>query len=168
MMWKDWGFASTIFQQAKRFIELARTGTDQESHIRASIVFSMLAFEAYFNEAVRVYIENNRASIAPAELQKVENGMRSRIGIAEALKKWPAYLTGNPLDTKSEPITTFTMFREYRNALVHAKIADVLPSVGKLAQELETIENAELANETVSKMVKLIASHFGLETPTWV
>jgi len=48
-VWKDWGFAPTLFAQARQFLELAKhsDSSAQEAYIRASIVFSVMCFEAY-------------------------------------------------------------------------------------------------------------------------
>jgi hypothetical protein len=51
---------------------------------------------------------------------------------------------------------------------VHGQIAEKMRSwPGKLAQDVETIECADLAQETVSEMIKMTALHFGLDTPAW-
>jgi hypothetical protein len=117
---------------------------------------------------VRAYIELNRANIPPANLAKVENGLRNRTGIGKAIENWPNYLTGTSLNLTSQAYRDYNMFREYRNALVHAKITDVLPSVGKMAQEFETVDYADLANQTASDMIKMVADHFGLDAPNWI
>jgi hypothetical protein len=62
-LWRDWGFAGSIFGQAKHFLELARQappGTMQEGYVRASIVFFLISFEAYFFEVIRGYIQAKR------------------------------------------------------------------------------------------------------------
>ena len=59
LVWKDWGFAPTLFGQAKHFLELAEGDaipSAAEAYIRASIVFALVSFEAYFFELVRAYI----------------------------------------------------------------------------------------------------------------
>ena len=58
-LWKDWGFPQQMFQQAREFIKLADVAANDDekrARIRASIIFSMLAFEAHFNSNVRGYI----------------------------------------------------------------------------------------------------------------
>jgi hypothetical protein len=48
-MWKDWGFAPSLFAQAKQLLDLAKhsDGSAQEGCIRASVVFSLMSFEAF-------------------------------------------------------------------------------------------------------------------------
>ena len=168
MMWKDWGFEPAIHQQAKRFAELAHNDEEQEAHIRASIIFSLLCVEAHYNAIVRSYMQDHRSTIPAAKLKKVESSLRARSGITNALETWPALLTGTSLDRKSATYTTYTQFREYRNALIHADITRPLRTAGELAQEMETVENADLAFETTAEMIRMISLHFGYDVPAWV
>jgi hypothetical protein len=168
-MWKDWGFAPSLFSHAKDFLGLAKksTGRVQEGFVRAAIIFSLMSFEAYWRDVIRGYIQTNRRSIDPSKLLKVEKELNtSRIGIHEALNNWPKVLTGKPLDTATKSFGNFVNFKEYRNLLVHGKITDKVPS-GKLAQDVETISEAELALQTVSEVIKIVAVHFGFSVPTW-
>ena len=171
MAWKDWGFAESIFSQSKHFLDLAKQNTTssiQEGYIRASIVFSLMSFEAYFGEVVRGYIQQRGATINnPTGLKKVENGLRKHNGIHAAVRDWPKYLTGNSLDTTTKSYADFVNFTQYRNALVHGNITEKIPSWGKLAQDVETIDNAELAQGTILQMIKVVAAHFGFNVPTW-
>jgi hypothetical protein len=91
-LWRDWGFAGSIFGQAKHFLELARQappGTMQEGYVRASIVFFLISFEAYFFEVIRGYIQAKRTTIDPAGLKKVEDELQLNTGIHEAVRYWP-------------------------------------------------------------------------------
>jgi hypothetical protein len=169
--WKDWGFAADLFKQAVRFIELAKADTDESNrvaHIRASIVFSLMAFESYFMDAVRSYIQEYRTRINPANLQKVEESLNKRTNISEALDKWPKRLTNKALNKNSTTYRLYVDYRHYRNGLIHGKITEPIPNVGKLAQDMETISDAEAANKVVSDMIKDISAHFGFAAPAWV
>jgi hypothetical protein len=106
-MWKDWGLATTLRGQAKRFLELAKqtpVGSEQEGYVRASIVFSVISFEAFFfREIIWGFIEQNSATLDPKNAQKVDNGLNGRngqrfTGIKEAVKTWPRLLTRRALD----------------------------------------------------------------------
>ncbi len=169
-MWKDWGFAPTLLDQAKQLVDQARRGTLAETCTRASILFSVMAVEAYFKDAVRGFIEANRAHILSANLKKVEDGLIGRgrrvAGIYEALGDWPQLLTGKPLDKTIQAYKDYDNFRNYRNLLVHGRVSDTLPS-GKLAQEVETLKDAEHAILSAAEMIKAMAAHFGLQPPTW-
>ena len=171
MLWKDWGFAESLFTQAKHFLASARqsaSGSAQEGLIRASIVFSLMSFEAYFFEVVNGYIQQKGATLDPTGRMKVQDGLVKHTGIHEALRDWPKFLTGNSLDTTTKAYADFVNFTKYRNALLHGKITENIPSWGKLAQDVETIDGAELAQRTVSEMVKAVARHFGFPIRTWV
>jgi hypothetical protein len=114
------------------------------------------------------FIHHNRATIDPDGLKKVERGLARRTGIQDAVKEWPKWLTGNTLP-KSSSCSNLVKFMKYRNALIHGKITEVIPSSGqKLAQDIETVDNAELALQTVSDMIKATAQHFGFQAPSWV
>lgn len=160
-----------MFSQAKHFLDLARqtkSGPTQEGYVRASIVFFLICFEAYFFEVVMGYIQEKGASIDPGELKKVEDGFRQNTGIHGAVRDWPKCLTGTSLDTQTKSYQDFVNFTKYRNALVHGKITEKIPSWGKLAQDIETIDHAELAQQTISEMIKSVAPHFGFDLPTWI
>lgn len=107
MMWKDWGFAATLFGQAKHFLSLAKQdgrAREQEGYVRAAIVFSLIAFEAsFFREIITGYIQQNRATIDPVRLKTVEDRLTGPryTGIQEAVEKWPKWLTGKPLPRSS-------------------------------------------------------------------
>jgi hypothetical protein len=167
-MWKDWGFAATLFEQAKHFLSLAKQSGrshEQEAYIRATIVFSLMSFEAFFfREIIAGYLEQNRATIDPDALRTVEVGLEKRTKIRDAVKDWPRLLTGRRLTASPD----FQNFVKYRNALVHGKITEAIPSLGKLAQEVETIDNAELAIQTIGEMIRDIALHFNFAVPPWV
>lgn len=170
MMWKDWGFAPSLFGQAERFLELARHETDhqaREGHIRASIVFSHMAFEAYFRDAVRGYIQQRGPTIDVLKLKQVEEGLRNRTGIKKAVSEWPSLLTGQPLDSNTKLYKDWDNFTQYRNALVHGQITKPIPSWGKLAQDVETIEDAKNAKATIAGMIRTVAGHFKFNVPTW-
>lgn len=170
MMWKDWGFAESLFSQAKAFLQLASDPSQdhtREAYIRAAIVFFQMAFEAYFRDATRGYIQQHRAAVPPAALQKVEAGMQKNTGISDAVRDWPKWLTGKSLDTRSELYRDFGNFIKYRNALVHGRITAKIPSWGKLAQEVETAHYAALAHTTTTAMVKTVAAHLDFATPAW-
>ena len=131
MLWKDWGFAASLFTRAKHFLASARQsapGSDQEGLIRASIVFSLMSFEAYFFQVVKGYIQQNGAKPDPTGLRKVEDGLVKHTGIHEAVRDWPRFLTGNSLDTTTQPYADFVNFTKYRNALLHGKITENIPS----------------------------------------
>ncbi len=169
-MWRDWGFPSQVLQQAKTFSALANSARGDDlrlAYIRASILFSLVALEGHFHQVVRGYIEANRNGIDPANLQRAEEEAAKRLGIDRALRNWPGLLTGNDLDTNAEPYTTYSCFRAYRNVLVHGNITAPIQSSSTLAQDLETSENAELANTTARRMINMISRHFGFECPTW-
>jgi hypothetical protein len=169
-LWKDWGFAASIFAQAKHFLELAKASADpgiREGYARASIVFFIFAFEAYFFEVVRGYIQVKRAIIDPAALKKVEDGFQHNTGIREAVRDWPKVLTGQSLDTNTEPYQDLLNFIKYRNALVHGKITEPIPSWGKLAQDVETPDNADHARRSISAMTFIVSAHFGFDAPNW-
>jgi len=173
-MWKDWGFAATLRSQAKHFLDLAKQtviGGEQEGYIRASIVFSVMSFEAFFfREIIQGYIEQHRAAIAPKNLKKVEDGLNGKnggfTGIQKAVKTWPELLTGANL-VGSEGVD-FLKFVNYRNALAHGDITRRIPEWGTLAQEVETVANAELALHAIGEFKKHVAQHFGFSPPTWV
>jgi hypothetical protein len=164
-MWKDWGFAPSLFAQAKQFLDLAKISAEQEAHIRATIVFSIMAFEAYWHDLIRGFIQEKGARIPQQNVQEVEDQLL-RSGINNALRQWPKLLVGKPLDMSTPSYLNFDSFRQYRNCLVHGNIVGRLPS-GRLAQEVETIPDAELAVETVSDLVRIVATHFGFPVPTW-
>jgi hypothetical protein len=170
-MWKDWGFAPSLFAQAKQFLDLAKhsAGSAQEGCIRASIVFSLMSFEAYWRDVITGYIQANGATVDQSRLAKVKKEMARRIDLKTSLETWPQALVGAPLDTSSKFYDEFTNFREYRNLLMHGKISEpIRSSWGKLAQEIETVEYAELARSTVSEMTKMVAERFGYTIPEWV
>ena len=125
MMWKDWGFAESLFSQATTFLRLASDSEThtREAHIRAAIVFFQMAFEAYFRDAIRGYIQEHEEAA-----NNIKTRMRKNAGIAEAVRHWPERLTGKPLDTTSEPYRNFGNFVKYRNALVHGDITATIPS----------------------------------------
>ena len=169
-MWKDWGFAPSLFPQAKQFLDLAKhsDGSTQEGCIRASIVFSQMSFEAYWRDVITGYIQANAATVDQARVAKVKKEM-ARADLKKALERWPEFLVGTPLDTSAKVYDDFSNFREYRNFLSHGKISEPIRSTwGKLAQEIETVEYAELARRTVSEMNNMVAQHFGYDIPAWV
>jgi hypothetical protein len=171
-MWKDWGFAPSLFAQAKQFLDLAKhsDGSAQEGYIRASIVFSLMCFEAYWREVITSYIQANGATVDQSRLAKVKREM-ARTDLKKALERWPQALVGTPLDTSANAkvYDDFSNFREYRNFIVHGKISEpIRSSWGKLAQEIETVECAELARLTISEMINMVACHFGYSIPAWV
>lgn len=165
--WKDWGFAPALFAQAKQFLDLAKHSDDpsQEGYIRASIVFSLMSFEAYWRNVIRGYLQTKGATVD-------QSGWRRKLARTElkkALESWPEQLVGAPLRTSDKLYDDFSNLREYRNLLVHGKIEEpIRSSWGKLAQDIETIEYAELSRSTVSEMIKLVAQHFGDDIPAWV
>ncbi len=169
-MWKDWGFAPSLFAQAKQFLDLAKhsDGSAQGGDIRASIVFSLMSFESYWRDVVRGYIQAKGAAVDQSGLAKIRKGM-ARTDLKNALEHWPEILVGTPLHTTAKLYDDFSNFREYRNFLVHGKISEpIRSSWGKLAQEIETVEYAELSRRTVSEMIKMVARHFGYDIPTWI
>jgi hypothetical protein len=169
-MWKDWGFAPSLFAQAKQFLDLAKhsDGSTQDGYIRASIVFSLMSFEAYWRDVITCYIQGNGATVDQSRLAKVKKEM-ARTDLKKALERWPQALVGTPLDTSAKVYDDFSNFREYRNFLVHGKISEpIRSSWGKLAQEIETVEYAALARITVSEMINMVAGHFGYSIPAWV
>jgi hypothetical protein len=172
MMWKDWGLAGALYSQAERFLDLAKqtaAGSEQEGYIRASIVFAVISFEAlFFREVIRGYIQEHRETLDPANLTRVEAGLygkgRGFAGILEAVSDWPRLLTGNDLDADASVYADFKGILDYRNALAHGDITKELRSPlweNKLAQEIETVANAELALHTISEMRKAAALGFG-------
>lgn len=138
MMWKDWGFAATLYEQARHFLTLAKASTSESdvlAHIRASIVFSLMSFEAHYREAVRGFMQNSKADITPHNYDQVENDIKTRLPIRKAVENWPELLTGRPMPIKPRsalPINTtnaqainttldqrYHGFFDYRNSLVH-------------------------------------------------
>jgi hypothetical protein len=174
MLWKDWGFAPALFSQAKYFLALARDsapGNSQEGLIRASIVFFLMSFEAFFLELVKGYIQQNRAKLNeeyPEAVAKVEEALEKKRPFSDAVNKWPKLLTGTSLNSTTEAHQNFLHLTEYRNCLVHGKISEPIPGWGKPAQDVETVDSAELAQRTVSAMLKMVSSHFGIAPPTWI
>jgi hypothetical protein len=169
-MWKDWGFAPSLFVQAKQFSDLAKhsDGSAQEGFIRASIVFSLMSFEAYWRDVITGYIQANAATVDQSRLAQVKKEMAHRTDLKKALESWPQALVGTPLDTSAKVYDDFSNFREYRNILVHGKISEpIRSSWGKLAQEIETVECAELARRTVSEIINMVARHFCYSMPAW-
>lgn len=170
MMWKDWGFAESLFSQANSFLQLASDPSQsslREACVRAAILFFQMSFEAYFHDAILGYIQQNRAAIKAPSLDKVEKGIQSTTGIAGAVCKWPKLLTGKSLPAQTQAFKDFSNFLKYRNALVHGSITAKIPGWGKLAQEVETVQYATLARTTTTEMVKMVAAHFGLPVPAW-
>ena len=170
MMWKDWGFADSLFSQAQAFLDLANAAPRDkasEAYIRATIIFSQMAFEAYFRSVVRGYIQQHRPTIPSASLEKVELAIERNTGISVAVRDWPKWLTGNSLDTEDALYRNFTNFIQYRNALVHGAITAKIASWGRLAQDVETTDYAALAQTTTIGMVKVVAAHFDFTTPAW-
>jgi hypothetical protein len=172
MMWKDWGFAASLRSQAKHFLDLAKqtaAGGEREGHVRASIVFSVMSFEAFFfREVIRGFIRQKRATVDPAKVKKVEEGLDGPrfTGIREALEKWPRLLDRGAL--KPAAIADFVKLLEYRNALTHGDIVRRLPLWGnKLAQEVETVPYAELVLHRTGDITTTVAQHFGFSPPTW-
>jgi hypothetical protein len=93
---------------------------------------------------------------------------KSRPAVQVGLERWPQTLVGTPLDTSAKVYDDFSNFREYRNFLEHGKISEpIRSSWRKLAQEIETLEYAELAQSTVSEMINMVARHFGYSLPAW-
>jgi hypothetical protein len=175
MLWKDWGFSAALFSQAKHFLALATDsspGTSQEGLIRASIVFFLMSFEAFFVELIKGYIQQNRATLKtehPEAVAKVEEALKKKRAITDAVREWPKLLTGNSLDSTTEPYQNFKRLTKYRNFLVHGKITEPIPGWGELlAQDVETVDSAALAQRTVSAMLKVVSSHFGIGPPTWI
>lgn len=166
-MWKYWGFEASLFAQAKYFLDGAKGNIQQEANVRATIVFSLMSFEAYWYEVVKGYIQVQRANILPANLVKVEDELNRRIGIKKSLNKWPELLTGTPLNLSAGCYQQWNHFRDYRNFLVHGDISGKLPS-GRLAQDVETVAEATLALQAVSDMIRLVATHFKFPIPSWV
>ena len=119
-------------------------------------------------DLVQAYIQQNKGAINPAALIKVEDELQGkRGGITEAIQKWPKLLTGKPLDKTAKPYRDLLDFISYRNLLLHGKITEKIRWSGKLAQHVETVDSADLAQRTVSNMVKVMAKHFGFDTPKW-
>ena len=180
-MWKDWGFAATLCDQAKHFLDMARqtaTGSEQEGYIRASIVFAVMSFEAFFfREVITGYIQRHRTKLDATKVKKVEDGLSGKEGLSEkalrrgirrftgiqtAVKTWPQSLTGKTLT--STAFDDFMTLLDYRNALAHGDITrkfDRLLLGDTLAQEVETVANTELALQTISEMKMAAALHFG-------
>src|SRR5260370_35511443 len=96
MLWKDWGFAESLFAQAKYFLELAKAGgAADEGFIRASMLLSQMSFEAYYrSDVIPAYIQNNRKRLSRAALGNV----KARTSITHAIQRRHKNLTGNPLD----------------------------------------------------------------------
>jgi hypothetical protein len=177
MMWKNWGLAAMLHGQAKHFLHLAKqtpAGSEQEGFVRASIVFSVMSFEAFFfREVIMGYIQRDGATLDPTKIKKVKDRLEGKdgrfTGIKNAVNTWPEWLTGKNLDAPA--CADFETLLAYRNALVHGDITKELPSPlwgNKLAQEVETAANAELALQTIAEMIKAVALHFGLNLPPWV
>jgi hypothetical protein len=168
-MWKDWGLTTTLRGQATHFLELAkqtRVGSEQEGYVRASILFSVMSFEAFFfREIIWGFIEQNSATLDPKNAQKVDNGLNGRngrfTGIKEAVKTWPCLLTRRALDPSA---SADLRLLEYRNALAHGDITKQLQG-GKLAQEVETVADAEFALNTIEEFKEHVARHFGFAPP---
>ena len=170
MMWKDWGFAQSLFSQVKMFLEFARDARDRttrDGHIRAAIIFALMAFEAYFMEVARGYIGQRKSDIDGEKLKQVEEEQKY-IGIRTAVRTWPELLTGQSLNRDSKIYKDWENFVEYRNALLHGDIVRQLDSSKVLAQDVETIENAAHARDTIAGMIKVVAEHFEFDLPTWV
>ena len=100
-------------------------------------------------------------------LVKLLSELKRNTGLQKAVREWPQRLTGRSLDTQAPLFTELIKVIEYRNWLVHGKIAQTVPSWRRLAQEIETTENAERAGETVAAMVAQVSQHFGFEAPHW-
>lgn len=175
-MWRDWGLATTLSSQAKHLLELAKqtpVGNVQEGYVRASIVFSVMSFEAFFyREIIGGFIEQNRAALDPKAVQKVENGLNGKkgvgfTGIERAVETWPRLLTGRALDPSAS--AELVRLLDYRNALAHGDITRKLQRWGgKLAQEVETVATAELALHMIGEFKTHVAQHFGFSPPPWV
>ncbi len=168
--WRDWGFAENLYRQASRFTNLAGSAGEEDeklAYVRASIVFSLISFEAHFNEVVRRYLQANREKIVPDNLGRVEKGLASRTPIDRALREWPALLTGSSLNTETEPYLSYSSFREYRNSLVHGKITQPIQSLGVLVQDMETVDNARRSVRAVAEMIVLVSRHFSFDPPSW-
>jgi hypothetical protein len=169
MLWKDWGFSEALFSQAKYFLASASDsapGTPQEGLVRASILFSLMSFEASFFAIVKGYIQRNRAALNPEAVAWVAEALKKNTGISDAVQEWPKLLRGEPLDSGTEVYRNLVKFTKYRNCLVHGKITDPIPGWGKsLAQDVETVGSAELAQRTVSAMLKVVSDHFGVAPP---
>jgi hypothetical protein len=164
--WKDWGFAPALFAQAKQFLKLAKHSAEslQEGYIRASIVFFLMSFEAYWRDIIRGCLQAKGVTVDHSSWRR----KLARTDLKTALESWPQELVGTPLRTSDKFYDDFSNFREYRNLLVHGKIEEpIRSSWGKLAQDIETIEYAELSQRTVSEMITLVAQHFGHEIPAW-
>jgi len=174
MLWRDWGFAPTLFSQAEHFLELAERSENespQEGFIRASIVFFLISFEAYFFEFIRGFVQENRADLdaqRPGAVATVEDGLKKNVGVRESVRKWPKLLTGESLDTGTRAYQDFVKLTTYRNWLIHGKITEKIPDWERLAQECETIESAQLARCTVAAMVEMVSSRFGVSPPAWI
>lgn len=179
MLWKDWEFAPELFKQAERFLDLARNeciGSSQEGFIRASIVFYLMSFEAFFFALVKGYIQQRRTTLSPSAVLKVERKKNPRI--SEVIEAWPELLTGMPLDYGTREYRCWKRLTYYRNALVHGKISEHIEGDEKspgsqvwtppIAQEFETLESVELARRAVSGMMEMTVSCFGIPSPTWI
>src|SRR5690348_11617991 len=98
--WKDWGFAPTLFVQAKQFLDLAKhsEGYSQEGYIRASIVFFLMSFEAYWRDVIRGHIQTKGPTVD-------QTGWRRKLvrtDLKKALEIWPQELVGAPLPTSDK------------------------------------------------------------------
>lgn len=170
-MWKDWGLAATLRRQANGFLQLAkqtRNANEQEAYVRASMVFSVMSFEAFFfREVVKSYIQKNAATLDAANVAKVEGGLNGPhfTGIKKAMKKWPILLGLKPLNSASTEYLDKLL--GYRNALAHGNITRSLGE-GGLAQDVETTHDAEIALKKVGELIKEVAQHFGFTPPPWV
>ena len=71
------------------------------------------------------------------------------------------------MDSDTDFYRDWINFTEYRNALVHGKITERISGLGKLAQELEVIDQAQLAHATAAAMIKATAAHFGFDVAAW-
>jgi len=174
MAWKDWGFAPALFDQAQQFLRFAENplqGGSQEGFIRASIVFFLMSFEAFFYELIKGFIQQNRERLAaerPKDLAKVEKQIKGTTGICDAVKDWPKLLTDGSLNPDAEAYRDFRKLTKYRNSLMHGNISEEIPGWAKLlAQDVETVRSAELARRTVSAMLEMVSSHFGVPPPDW-
>ena len=169
-LWKDWGFAPSLFAQAKQFLAIARQsdGSAQEGYIRAAIVFSLMCFEAHWHDAITGYLQKNTDIADQSQLGKIKRGL-ARFDLKKALEQWPQALVGTPFNLNAKYYDDFSNFREYRNFLVHGKISEpIRSSWGKLAQEIETVEYAELSVKAIAEMIKMVSQHFGYDIPDWV
>jgi hypothetical protein len=163
------GFRALSLCPSEAVLDLAKhaDGSAQEGYVRASIVFALMSFEAYWRDVITGYIQENGATVDQSRLTKVKKEM-ARADLKKALERWPQTLVGTPLDTSAKVYDDFSNFREYRNFLVHGEILEpIRSSWGKLAQEIETLEYAELAQSTVSEMINMVVRHFGYSLSAW-